>query len=84
MASPTTYRYFSINDKPPTPVDAGVHGDIQFDPNDSAPTFIGLNLTKGASDSDPNWKIYKFFYTGVNVIRIQLAYGAWADRAIIF
>lgn len=81
----TTYRYLAVNNKPPTPIDAGLHGDIMFDPDDSLPIYIGLNLTMGASiTTNTEWKIYKFTYAGSNVTRIQLAYGAWANRVALF
>ena len=64
--------------------DLGFYADIRFDPDDSQPDFIGLNLSNGAAGSASDWKVYKFSYTGTAVTRIQLAYGAWDDRVSLF
>jgi len=81
----STYRYSPVNNNPPTVVDPGFYADIRFDADDSAPTYIGLNVTNDASTStDTGWKVYKFTYSGSNVTRIQLAYGAWDNRASLF
>lgn len=64
--------------------DADSSNDIRFDPNDSAPNYIGLNKTNGASTSAETWIIYKFTYSGDNVTRIQKALGAWDSRAGLF
>jgi hypothetical protein len=79
-----TYRLPTVNNRPLTPSDLGVYADIRFDADDSAPTYIGLNLLKGAATSMTDWKVYKFTYSGSNVTRIQLAYGSWDNRASIF
>lgn len=60
------------------------YSDIRFDPNDSAPNYIGKNSTQGIATSDPSWTIYKFTYSGSDVTRIQKKTGAWDDRASIF
>ena len=80
----TTYTLPNINQRPPEPVDLGYYADIQFDADDSAPVYIGLNLTRGASDDATTWKVYKFTYSGSSVTRIQLAYGSWTGRASLF
>ena len=80
----STHRLENVNNRPPMPVDAGFWADIQYDASDSAPTYIGMNVTKGASDDATNWKILKFTYSGSNVTRIQLAYGTWTGRASLF
>lgn len=82
----STYRQENVNQRPPQLVDAGFFADIRFDPNDGKPTYTGLNVDNGASTTSDNWKVYKFSYNGTssNVTRIQLAYGAWDDRASLF
>ena len=57
---------------------------IKFDPNDSAPNYIGLNQTMTASDGDTDWVILKFTYGGSNVTQIQRAKGSWTGRAALF
>jgi len=79
-----SYQIPVINNIKPVLSDLGFFADIQFDPNDSAPDYIGLHKTKGAADSLTDWKIYKFTYSGSNVTRIQLAYGSWTGRASLF
>jgi hypothetical protein len=80
----TTYRIQPINNIKPQLSDLGFFADIQFDADDTAPIYIGMHLTKGASNSDTNWKIYKNTYSGSAITRIQLAYGAWSNRASLF
>jgi hypothetical protein len=57
---------------------------IKFDADDSAPTYIGLNINPDALDSDVNWIIYKFTYSGSNVTQIVKKRGIWTDRATYF
>lgn len=79
-----TFKAQDINHKLPRIVDAGIFGDIRFDASDAAPDYIGLNRTNGAAITDTDWKIYKFTYVGVDVTRIQLAYGSWSGRVALF
>lgn len=60
------------------------YGDVRFDADDSAPTYIGLNLSANASTSATNWILYKFTYDGANTTRIQSTTGTWDDRAAAF
>jgi hypothetical protein len=80
----STYTIPNINDYKPKIVDAAFYADIRFDADDTAPDYIGLHETNGASTSTATWKIYKFTYSGGAVTRIQLAYGAWDNRATLF
>jgi len=80
----STYQIPSVNNLKPQLSDAGFFADIQFDASDAAPTYIGLNVTKGASNASTDWKVYKFTYSGSDVTRIQLAYGSWTSRATYF
>jgi len=80
----STYQIPSVNNLKPQLADLGFFADIQFDASDAAPIYIGLNVTKGASDGATDWKVYKFTYSGSDVTRIQLAYGTWTDRATLF
>lgn len=80
----STYQAQIVNGTKPQLADLGFFADIQFDASDAAPTYIGLHVTKGASDGDENWKVYKFTYSGSDVTRIQLAYGTWTGRASLF
>lgn len=80
----STYSFPIVNNKTAQLSDLGFYADIRYDVDDLAPIYIGLHLTKGASTSDTAWKIYKFTYSGGNVTEIQLAYGAWANRASLF
>jgi len=57
-------------------------GDIRFDANDSAPTYIGLAEKNKTPTSTPAWVVYKFTYSSSNVTRIQKVSGiTWDDRA---
>ncbi len=58
--------------------------DVRFDPNDSAPNYIGVNETQNAGTDATDWIVYKFTYSGSNVTRIQIAMGSWDDRAGLF
>ena len=80
----STYTVPNINNKPPQLSDLGFYADIRFDADDSAPTYVGLNVLNGANPASTDWKIYKFTYSGANTTRIQLAYGTWDDRATYF
>lgn len=73
-----------INNAPPQNVDLSYWADIRYDPDDLQPTYLGLHLDTNASTTDLNWKIFKYSYTGTNVNRIQLAYGAWDNRLTLF
>jgi len=55
---------------------------VKFDPDDSTPDFIGINNRANASDDDDDWRIYKFTYSGSNVIRIVKVFGKWSERTI--
>lgn len=57
---------------------------IKFDPDSSQPTYIGLNDDASANDSDTDWLIIKFTYSGSNVTKIQQKIGSWTDRATLF
>ena len=59
----STYKVIDINHKPPQLADLGFAADIRFDPDDSAPDYIGLHDTKGAATDDQDWKIYAFTHT---------------------
>lgn len=79
----STYSIPNINNKPAQLADLGWNTDIRFDPDDSRPIYIGLNVANGASQDATDWKVYRFTYDGVttNVTRIQVAYGSWTGRA---
>ena len=57
---------------------------VQFDPNDSAPDYIGINEDSDASDSDTDWVIFKFTYSGDNATKIRRKTGAWSGRVALF
>ena len=81
----STYQIPNVNNKPPQLADLGFYADIRFDPDDSAPTYIGLNVLNGADTTlNTDWKVLKFTYSGSNVTRIQTAYGAWDNRISLF
>jgi hypothetical protein len=78
------HRSVVINARPPQTIDAGIFADIRFDANDAAPDYIGLNVVADASTASPDWRVYKFSYSGSDVTRIQMANGAWMSRASLF
>jgi hypothetical protein len=80
----STYQIPNVNNRPPQLSDLGFYADIRYDANDSAPTYIGMNVTNDESTASTNWKILKFSYSGANVTRIQLSYGSWDNRANLF
>lgn len=82
MAS--TFRASILNGSPVIPVESGFFADVRFDTDDSAPTYIGMNILNGASTASSDWKIFKFTYSGANVTRTQISYGAWDSRASLF
>jgi len=79
-----TYRNPVINNTKPTLTDSGFYCDIRYDANDAAPDYVGLHPTSGAATTALDWKIYKFTYSGSDVTRIQIAYGAWDNRTGLF
>lgn len=82
----TTYKIPVLNDRVPQITDSGFYGDIRFDPDDQVPFYIGTHTDNGAATSDTGWKVLKFTYSGTtgSTTRIQLAYGAWDNRASLF
>ena len=81
----SSYQIPNVNNKPPQVSDLGFYCDVRFDPNDSAPVYIGLNVKNGADTTlDTDWKVLKFTYDGSNVTRIQTAYGSWDERVALF
>lgn len=60
------------------------YGAFQFDPNDSAPIYIGKHEDVLASNADTDWVIYKFTYSGSNVTDIRKKTGVWNNRSSIF
>lgn len=61
-----------------------IYKKIKYDQSDAQPTYIGLNISADALDSDPDWEIYKFTYSGNDVTEIVRKTGAWEDRASLF
>jgi len=58
---------------------------ILFDPDDSQPTYIGINRDANASTSiSQDWVIYKLTYSGSNTTAILKKRGAWGDRVSLF
>jgi hypothetical protein len=46
--------------------------------------YIGVNRVPNASQSDPNWHIWKFSWTGTSLDRIQGPLdGTWAGRTTL-
>ena len=56
---------------------------ILFDANDSAPTYIGVNVNPGATEGQADWLVYKFTYSGSNVTKIEARNGSWTGRAAL-
>lgn len=80
-----TYSLASLNNLQVQPVDSSFWGDIRYDANDAAPVYIGMHLMNNVATSATDWKIIKFTYDGNSkVTRMQLAYGAWDNRASLF
>jgi len=84
MAKTNTYDIININSRPPMLSDMGFWGDVRFDATEVTPDYIGLHKLRDAATTASDWKIYKFTYTGTAANRIELAYGAWDDRATLF
>lgn len=78
------YIKHTVDNVPPQIVDLAYWGTIRYDPDDLQPNYLGLHLDSSANTSDTNWKVYKYTYTGTNVMMIQLAYGAWYNRTSLF
>lgn len=65
--------------------EAGIkYSYFQFDPDDSAPNYIGKNTNSAALDGDSTWVIYKFTYSGSNVTKIVKKTGTWSGRVALF
>ncbi len=81
----STYQIPLVNNKPPQLADLAFYADILFDPDDSKPDYIGMNVLMGANTANAfDWKVLKFTYSGANVTRIQTAYGTWSSRVSLF
>lgn len=67
-----------VTEKPPL--------DIRYDPDDSLPTYIGLNFgSYNASTSAATWTIFKYTYSSSKATRIQRRDNvAWDNRASLF
>ena len=61
-----------------------ITGLTKFDPNDSAPIYVGTHDAPDASDTDTKWQIIKYTYSGSNVTQIQRKNGAWSKRTTLF
>lgn len=46
--------------------------------------YSGMNLDTDAVDSDADWVILKYTYTGSDITKIQRKIGSWQDRATYF
>lgn len=57
---------------------------VLFDPDDSAPTYIGINESADALTSSTDWTVYKFLYSGSNTTSIRKKTGSWDNRASLF
>jgi len=80
----STYTIPTVNDYKPKLVDSAYYADIRYDANETAPNYIGLHVTNGASTASTDWKIYNFTRVGGITTRIRLAYGAWDNRVALF
>jgi len=81
----SSYKSPVVSGRPPQVSDLGFYCDVRFDSDDSAPTYIGLNVDNGADvTTNNNWKILKFSYSGTAVTRVQTAFGNWTARATYF
>lgn len=62
-----------------------IKGTTLFDPDDSAPIYVGIHESSSANTSDGGWEILKYTYSGANVTRITRKAGAvWSNRATLF
>ena len=84
LAIASTYQAVVLNSRLVTTVDSAFYADIRYDASDTAPDYIGLNITNGADTATADWKVYKFTYSSSAVTRIQVAYGTWDGRAALF
>jgi hypothetical protein len=57
---------------------------FQFDPNDSAPNYIGFNENVDADNNSADWSIFKLTYSGSDVTSIKRKSGSWTDRVAVF
>ena len=57
---------------------------VQYDTDDSAPNYIGVNANADALDGDTDWTVYKFTYSGSNVTSIKRKTGSWTGRVALF
>lgn len=73
-----------IQDTNPLPVVAREWGITKFDPNTSAPIYVGYNLAENAADTDTDWVVLKYTYSGSDITIIQRKVGAWSNRASLF
>ena len=80
----STYRFPKVNEVRPQVADIAFYGDVRFDPDADAPTYIGFHVTNGESVDSTDWKVLKFTYSGSANTRIQTAYGSYSGRASLF
>jgi len=57
---------------------------VKYDADDTAPVYIGVNNVADASDDADDWRLYKFYYVGVGVVKIIKKTGSWTLRSSYF
>lgn len=81
-----SYKDLQIGNRPVVPIDGGVWGTIIFDPNEGSPSFIGLHVSRSASQTTDDWRIYRFYRgaagTG-SITEIHIEHGSWSARTIL-
>jgi hypothetical protein len=59
-------------------------GTTLYDPDDSAPIYLGTNSAPDADTAIGDWEILKFTYSGANVTKIVRRVGSWTGRTALF
>jgi hypothetical protein len=62
----------------------GGAGIVKFDPDDSKPTYIGINKDADALDTASDWEVFEFTYSGDNITKIRKKTGSWTGRGSLF
>jgi hypothetical protein len=65
---------------------AGPDKDLQvkYDWSGSLPIYKGTNTNAVAADTDTNWMVTKYFWSGSSLTNTTVRAGAWSDRTILF
>lgn len=64
--------------------EGSVFCDIRYDPDATAPNYVGKCRDKIGDEKSPMWLIYKYTYNNKKLVRVQRTRGSWEARVKLF